>query len=245
MKRTTRRQGEVVDTLAAWIMGGRFAAGAGFPTEPELCAELSISRTVVREAVKTLVAKGLLTTGPRVGTRVRPANVWNQFDADVIGWKLRAGVSADYVREIVDLRLLLEPGAAGRAALRRNADDLKDLDRALAGMAAAVRADATGGVEYLESDLAFHEGILRATHNPLLVGMLPVVDAVLRVSFLHSVKSRESARSSLPLHEAVRDAIAAGDPALAEARLRQLIDAAGDDIASDLATDDFLKEARP
>jgi DNA-binding FadR family transcriptional regulator len=240
MKRTTRRQGDVVDTLAAWIMGGRYAAGAGFPTEPEICTALTVSRTVVREAVKTLVAKGLLTTGPRVGTRVRQPGDWNQFDADVIRWKLRAGVSPDFVREIIDLRLLLEPGAASLAATRRTARDLADLDTALSGMAAAVRDDAVHGIAYLDADLAFHEGILRATHNPLLVGMLPVVDAVLRVSFLHSVKSRASARSSLPLHEAVRDAIAAGDGEAAQVRLRGLIGAAQNDITSDLEKDDFM-----
>ncbi|MDX2104574.1 MAG: FadR family transcriptional regulator [Alphaproteobacteria bacterium] len=244
MKRTTRRQGDVVDTLAAWIMGGRYPASAGFPTEPEICAELGVSRTVVREAVKTLVAKGLLVTGPRVGTRVRPVADWQQFDSDVIRWQLAGGVTAEFVRDIIDLRLLLEPGAARLAAERRSERDLAELDAALDGMTRAV-ADGGSGTGYLEADLAFHEGILRATGNPFVLGMLPVVDTVLRVSFRQSVKSRASAASSLPFHREVRDAIADRDGAAAEVRLRSLITAAEEDITSDLETDDFLKGGLP
>ena len=96
------------------------------------------------------------------------------------------------------------------------------------------------GRGYLEADLTFHETILAATHNQFLAALTPAIDALLRVSFRFSVKSRESARSSLPLHKAVLAAIIARDGAAAEDAIRTLIAAARRDVESDMARDDFL-----
>ena len=71
--------GSTVDFLGAAIVAGRYAVGASLPAEPVLCVELGVSRTVVRESVKSLVAKGLISTGPKVGTRVLPEENWNWF----------------------------------------------------------------------------------------------------------------------------------------------------------------------
>ena len=76
MIRTQRRHASV-DKIASWIVGGRFAPGDSLPIEPAIGEELAVSRTVVREALKTLTAKGLVVTGPRLGTRVRPRSAWN------------------------------------------------------------------------------------------------------------------------------------------------------------------------
>ena len=98
--------------------------GSQLPTEGELCATMGVSRTILREAVKTLVAKGMLVTGPRTGTRTRPPADWNLLDPDVIRWRLEAGVDQAFVRDILELRLAIEPEAAKLAAQRANAADI-------------------------------------------------------------------------------------------------------------------------
>jgi DNA-binding FadR family transcriptional regulator len=227
----------VVDRLAAMIIGGDSGMGSQLPTEGELCATMGVSRTILREAVKTLVAKGMLVTGPRTGTRTRTPADWNLLDPDVIGWRLAAGVDQAFVRDILELRLAIEPEAAKLAAQRADAADIAALRRAYQDMVNAVNI---GGGGYLEADLTFHETILAATHNQFFIALTPAVDALLRVSFQFSVKSRESARSSLPLHSAVADAIAAHRTDLAETAIRTLIGAARHDVETDMAEDDFL-----
>ena len=76
--------GHTVDRIGEAIVAGRYAVGSTLPPEPLLCDELGVSRTVVREAVKSLTAKGLLVAGPKVGTRVLPSDNWNWFDPDVV-----------------------------------------------------------------------------------------------------------------------------------------------------------------
>lgn len=209
------------------------------PTEPELCAEMGVSRTVLREAMKTLAAKGLVSTGPRIGTRVRRQSDWNLLDPDVIRWRLENGVDALFVRDIIELRLTLEPEAAGLAAVRADDADIAALVEHAAAMRRA--AEHRQG-SYLEADLAFHEAILAATHNQFFAALTPAVDALLRVSFRFSVKSRASARLSLPLHDAVVTAIAARNSNAARDAMRILISSAKADIETDMAADDFLFE---
>ena len=88
--------GNTVDHLGEAIVAGRYAAGSSLPPEPMLCEELGVSRTVVREAVKSLIAKGLITTGPKVGTRVLSEDNWNWFDPDVISWQSKAGLTPEF-----------------------------------------------------------------------------------------------------------------------------------------------------
>lgn len=226
----------VVDELAAKIIGRGQEAEAQLPTEAELCLAMGVSRTVLREAVKTLVAKGLITTGPRNGTRIQPASHWNLLDPDVIRWRLATGVDQNFVRDIMELRLAIEPEAARIAAGRAVMRDVAEINAAYDAMVEAV----DNGRGYLRADLAFHKSILTATHNQFFAALTPAVDALLRVSFRFSVKSRESARSSLPLHQKVAEAISAQDPDQAVAGIRNLIESARLDIETDMARDDFL-----
>ena len=113
--------GNTVDYLGEAILAGRFGPDGVLPPEPQLCAELSVSRTVVREAVKSLVAKGLLLTGPKVGTRVQPSERWNWFDPDVIAWQAKAGLTPEFLRDLQDLRGIVEPAAMRLAAERATA----------------------------------------------------------------------------------------------------------------------------
>lgn len=218
--------GNTVDLLGEAIVAGHYAVSGSLPAEPLLCEELGVSRTVVREAVKSLVAKGLLTTGPKVGTRVLPADHWNWFDPDVIAWQSKAGLSVDFLRDLQDLRRVVEPAAMRLAAQRATSDDIAEVELAFAGMKKAVEE----GGDYITYDLRFHQGLMRASRNRLLIQMSRALGALLRTSFEISTSRADGPRSSLPLHRAVLDAVRAADAERAEQAILQLIDGAEQDI---------------
>jgi len=171
--------GNTVDHLGEAIVAGRYATGSAIPPEPRLCEELGVSRTVIRESVKSLVAKGLISTGPKVGTRVLPEDQWNWFDPDVIHWKSKSGLTREFLRDLQDLRRVLEPAAVRMAAERATPRDIAEIESAYAGMVKAVEE----GGDYVASDLLFHQGLLRASHNRMIVQMSKVLSALLRTSF--------------------------------------------------------------
>jgi DNA-binding FadR family transcriptional regulator len=179
----------------------------------------------VREAVKSLVAKGLVITGPKLGTRVLPAEQWNWFDPDVVAWQSRVGLTREFLRDLQELRRVVEPAAARLAARRATAADIADIEAAYAGMKDAIEH----GGDYVAHDLAFHQGLLRACHNRMVVQMSKALSALLRTSFELSTLRLRGPAESLPLHRAVLDAVIARSAARAEkASLRQIEGAARD-----------------
>ncbi len=218
--------GNTVDHLGEAIVAGRYAVGASIPPEPLLCAELGVSRTVVREAVKSLIAKGLMTTGPKVGTRVLSSDHWNWFDPDVISWQSKVGLTPEFLRDLQDLRRVVEPAAMRLAAARATAHEIAEVEEAFAGMKRAVEE----GGDYVTYDLLFHQGLLRASRNRMLVQMSKALGALLRTSFEISTSRKDGPRRSLPLHREVLDAVIAHDPDRAERAIQKLIDGASNDI---------------
>ncbi|WP_332778267.1 FadR/GntR family transcriptional regulator [Polaromonas sp.] len=224
--------GNTVDHLGEAIVAGRYAVGASIPPEPVLCQELGVSRTVVREAVKSLIAKGLMTTGPKVGTRVLSEDHWNWFDPDVIIWQSKAGLTPEFLRDLQDLRRVVEPAVMRLAAERATAQDIAEIEAAYAGMKRAVEE----GGDYVTHDLRFHQGLLRACRNRMLVQMSEALGALLRTSFEISTRRKDGPAHSLPLHRAVLDAVIAHQPDEAERAIRVLIDGAKEDIEEVLAS---------
>lgn len=220
---------QTVEKIAGWIINGRFAVGENLPIEPAICAELGVSRTVVREAIKTLVAKGLVSTGPRIGTRVLPQTCWNLFDARVIEWRLESGVDAAFVNDLMEWRLAIEPAAALLAARREPAAE-RVLVRDLYCQMEQAAASETFREAYMEADLAFHVGILRATGNQFFLSLVPLISSVLRVSFRLSTGSLAAIEHSLPVHRAVAEAIAAGEGEDAARNLTRMIEHARTEI---------------
>lgn len=224
--------GNTVDHLGEAIVAGRYAAGASLPPEPMLCQQLGVSRTVVREAVKSLIAKGLITTGPKVGTRVLSEEHWNWFDPDVIIWQSKAGLTPEFLRDLLDLRRVVEPAALRLAAVRATEENIAEVELAFAGMKRSVEE----GGDYVTFDLRFHQGLLRASGNRMLVQMSKALGALLRTSFEISTRRKDGPRSSLPLHREVLDAVIAHDPERAEKAIQVLIDGARIDIEKVLAS---------
>ena len=224
--------GHTLDQLGEAIVAGRYAPGSAIPPEPLLGEAFGVSRTVVREAIKSLVAKGLVITGPKVGTRVLPAEQWNWFDQSVVRWHTRVGLSHDFLRDLQELRRVVEPAAVRLAAERATAEDLADIEAAFAGMQHAIEH----GGDYVTHDLRFHQGLLRACHNRMLVQMSKALGALLRTSFELSTAKPDGPAQSLPLHRAVLDAVIAHDADGAERAALVLIDGAYADIQAVLAS---------
>ncbi len=169
------RQGMVIDSLGRAIVGGTYQPGTLLPKEGELIAELGVSRTSVREAMKVLAAKGLVEIRQKIGTRVRARDQWNVFDSDILAWALAEGMGAELMQDLVQLRQILEPTAARLAAARATIADLASLDRTVSDMARHAREEHA----YAESDVGFHLAVYAASHNAFLhrFGLL-VVDSM-------------------------------------------------------------------
>lgn len=218
----------VVDELGRRIVGGAWEPGDALPVEDALAAEIGVSRGVLREAVKSLVAKGMLHVRPRTGTRVLPPEHWNHLDRDVLRWK-QAEDAATLLRDTGELRRIVEPEAARLAAERAGPDDVRVLYDALAAMEDAAASPGRGG--YVEADIAFHRALLDAGGNRLLGSLGRAVEIALEHSFVISTQTAGAVEASLPGHRAVVRAVEARDPAAAAAAVLSVIEAAEQEIA--------------
>jgi DNA-binding FadR family transcriptional regulator len=207
----------MLDLLGKAIVTGQYDA-APFPTEAELAVRHAVSRSVTREAVKMLTAKGLLTARPRKGTTVQSPEHWNLFDSDVLRWLLERKFSLDLLRQFTELRIAIEPAAAALAA---RAADEAGLMEIRGGYDRMVAAEA-GEDDPLEADIAFHIAILQASANPFYQQFRDVVNTALRTSirFTNRFKGRTA---SLPQHHAVLSAIEGGEAERAQCAMAELI----------------------
>lgn len=207
----------LLEHLGRQIVTGAFAE-TPFPTEADLSEAHGVSRSVTREAVKMLTAKGLLTARPRQGTSVQPVANWNLFDADVLRWLLERKFSPELLRQFNELRAAIEPAAAALAARTADARGLALIEAGFARMVAAEAGDDDG----LNADIAFHLAILRASGNPFFAQFRDVVATALRTSirFTNRIVGRTA---DLAAHGAVKDAICAGDPSRAHAAMAAII----------------------
>jgi DNA-binding FadR family transcriptional regulator len=231
---TTRRRtyprrglhGEVVHTIGLRILRGELKPGDPLPAEEELSVDHSVSRTVLREAIRVLAAKGLVHARPKTGTRVQPRSEWNIVDPDVLAWRVEAGPDGALYEEVTEVRLGIEPHAARLTAERATEEEIAGIREAYAAMEAGVKDQVT----YLAADLLFHERILSACHNELLGHLGSVLRAVFRTTFEYTTSSPTSRRRALPLHRAILEGIDDGDGDAAEAAMRSLIGDTAADI---------------
>jgi DNA-binding FadR family transcriptional regulator len=207
----------MLDMLGKAIVIGQYD-DRPFPTEADLAKQYDVSRSVVREAVKMLGAKGLLTARPRKGTTIQSTDRWNLFDIDVLRWLLDRKFSLTVLRQFSELREAIEPAAAALAARAHTAEGLSAIEAGYARMEAAENGDD----DPLEADIAFHIAILQASANPFYAQFRDVVTTALRTSirFTNRFKGRTA---SLPQHKAVLDAVASRQPEAARAAMAALI----------------------
>ncbi|HMC15417.1 MAG TPA: FadR/GntR family transcriptional regulator [Albitalea sp.] len=210
--------GQVVHELGRRIVGGACAPGDALPNEEELCRELGISRTALRESVKVLAAKGLVESRPRIGTRVRASESWNMLDPDVLAWRCATSPGPEFILQLNQMREIIEPASAGLAAQHRTQAQLRKIEDAFAAMAAAPDIDAWVG-----ADLEFHIAILDATDNPLLLPLGAMIGSALETLLGMSARRAGNFKVGLPEHGKVLEAIRRQQPAAASREMVGLL----------------------
>jgi DNA-binding FadR family transcriptional regulator len=197
----------IVRNLGMRIVGGEFAPGERLPVEATLLAQYEVSRPVLREAVRVLVAKGLVLSRQRAGAIVRPRNEWHLLDPDVLYWLIQSQPPQQFVDTLLTVRRVFEPAIAALAARVASEQALQDIAEAYAGMETAATPD-----ELLEPDLAFHRRIAEATGNDLLAYIGNMLSLALRESIKLSSKHPNTHALSLPRHRAILTALMNRDP---------------------------------
>jgi DNA-binding FadR family transcriptional regulator len=216
--------GQIVEVMAQRILSGQIAEGATINV-PDLQADLGVSLTAVREALKVLTAKGLVDARQKRGTFVRPRSDWNLLDPDMIRWHFAdAEVRPELLEELHEVRGIVEPAAARLAAIRADDDNLVALDAALEAMASA-----KDDLAAVAADLAFHRALLAATGNELLTKMEVIMETGLagRDRLVHKAKPSDD---PVPSHRRVVDAVRGHDPEGAELAMRELLAKAALDL---------------
>jgi DNA-binding FadR family transcriptional regulator len=214
-----RLHGQVAHEIGMRILSGEIAPGDILPAEAALSAERGISRTVMREAVKILAAKGLVESRPKRGTIIRPRAIWNMLDPDVISWWVAAGRTEYFVRRLFELRRIVEPSAAAMAAQQASASAIKGIQNAYETLEREIgRLDTS-----ISPDVAFHLSILNATNNELLRSLGALIGVALGASFKISSSRRSFRRKALPLHRAVLESIRSRDAEGARAAMYRLL----------------------
>jgi DNA-binding FadR family transcriptional regulator len=209
---------QVIHELGRLIVGGELAPGEGLPREELLAERMHVSRTALREAMKVLSAKGLIESRQKTGTRVRDTIHWNQLDADVLAWRCASMPTEDFVEKLVEMREIIEPAAAAAAARRRTAEQLARIETAYAAMDAATNLD-----EWTEADLAYHEAVLHATNNELMISLFSVIETTLGTYFVLSARTASNFKYSLPHHKKVLDAIRRRQPEVARQAMDRMV----------------------
>ncbi len=220
--RRERRGGKlhaaIARTIGEQILGGEHPPGALLPNEAQWGRVFGASRTAVREAIKSLTAKGLVQSRPKVGSRVEPKSRWNMLDRDVLAWHRAAVDRRHFLRSTQEFRRLVEPGIAELAARKRTSAQVDQLIAALEAMQSAATHD-----EIVAADVAFHETLLAATNNDLLVPFSILFDETLATLFDFTTSRNTRYQQALKLHENIVRAVIAEDPDAARTAMLTLI----------------------
>jgi len=209
----------IVEALGVAIVSGVYSVKNPFPIEADLCKQYGASRSVLREAVKMLTAKGLLRARPRQGTWVQLEEHWNLMDPDVLRWLLERRITFSLLREFAQVRLAVEPRAASMAAEAATPERKAAIQAAIEQMALAENEES----DPLPSDIAFHVAMLRASGNRFFAQLSGMTETALRFSIRMQNRSKGVHRASVPDHRRISDAILAGDASGAEDAARALI----------------------
>lgn len=209
----------IVERLGQAIVTGAYNAKTGFPVESALCEDFSASRSVLREAVKMLTAKGLLAARPRQGTWVEPEEHWNLLDPDVLRWLMERKFSLELLTEFTEVRLAVEPMAAALAA--RNAKPALLIP--IRGAIARIKAAERGDDDPLESEIAFHVSVLRASGNRFYAQLEDLIDTALRISIRLTNQFKGVALGDIALRKRVLDAIEAHDSRKAQTHMELIL----------------------
>lgn len=212
---------QILDAVGGSIVAGRYAEGSKLPTEPQLAEVYGASRLIIREAMKSLAAKGLVSIRPRTGTHVLPRSAWNLFDPAVLGWHGEAPPNPKLIEDLMELRQTIEPLAARLAALRAEPAQIAEIRDAFLAM-----ENANDRESYIDADLRFHGAVVRSCGNQFIVQLETALSAVWKTSFQASSDQWGPDARALALHKSLLSSIEAKDPSASEDAVLALIERA-------------------
>lgn len=220
-QRSRSNHAHIVDSLGLDIVSGRIPIGTTLPGDVELMARFGVSRTVLREALKTLAAKGLIVPRARIGTRVTSRENWSLFDADILNWHFESGIDETFLVHLSEIRIAFEPYAASLAAERATADDLIELDRCVGDLGKETHSPES----YAMADLRFHLAVAEASRNPFMRSVGSLIEAALAGVFKLSSPTEDlrEVQSAALSHRLIVDAIRARDAARARGAMEAVI----------------------
>lgn len=211
---------QVAREIGRRIVSKNYAPGELVEDEGKLAERYQVSRSVIRDAVKILVGKGLLEVRRGIGTRVRSRTSWGLMDDDVLAWYQSAPPNREFLQQLMDIRLVFEPKASRWAAERATEEDKALIKAAIERM----EKEKGSAEDFVVADALFHRSILRATHNEFLVAMEGVIFSALLSSIRLTNQDPRENEDSIPFHREVYEAIAAGDGSRAERVMEKLLD---------------------
>jgi DNA-binding FadR family transcriptional regulator len=225
---------EIAAALGAEILSGTRPPGSRLPSTVEMFQMFGVSRLVVREVMRTLAAKGMVTSKARIGTMVTDSAHWNWLDSQILEWRGRVGLDHNFMAQLTQIRLALEPAAAGVASENRTEHDLAMLQLALKEM----YGSGADHQDFSKADQRFHDAVIAATHNPFFHASGSATRTVL-IRFLGmnspDVKTSEKMHiRSAAQHEKVFEAISARKPRAASQAMARVIKDGSKYYAGDL-----------
>jgi DNA-binding FadR family transcriptional regulator len=207
----------VVAGLLANIVSGTYQAGDMLPAEAEIGGEYDVSRTVVREAVKIVEDKGLVSVVQGRGSTVLPREDWNALDADIIARQMEQADNGQVFEELTVVRMALESEMAAQAATRLT----PDLEQRMLAALDEGAEFADDPDSYLEYDYEFHRLITEASGNRIARGIMASLEGPLRASRHLTSRLTGAFESAQPFHRSIFEAIASGDSDLARRIMRE------------------------
>ena len=200
------------------IVRGDYPPGTILPNEAKWSETFEVSRSAVREAIKMLMAKSLLSSRPKVGSWVEPRERWNLLDRDVLSWYASAPDREAFLRTVQEFRHIIEPEATALAAERRSDEQMAEISAACREM-----GEATSLASRTQADTRFHLAILRASGNDLLVPLGVLIESALNNLFVFVTRETSDVRHAQKLHEAIERSIRLQRPEAARAAVRKLL----------------------
>lgn len=225
----TSVHGSLANEIGQRIVRGDYAPGEVLPNEAQWAETFQVSRSAVREAIKMLMAKSLLASRPKVGSRVEPRERWNLLDRDVLGWYAGGPDRQAFLLTVQEFRYIIEPEASAFAAMRRSEEQMAEISRACKDMGEAATL-----LERSRADTRFHMAILLASGNELLMPLGVLIESALNNLFVYTTREGKSIENAQRLHEDIERCIRLKRPDAARKAVRRL-----------LANTDEIIEGRP
>lgn len=217
--KSLRLHGTIAHDLGIAIVSGKYRPGDILSGEIASSEQLSVSRTAYREAIRILAAKGLVSSKPKIGTKVNAKGKWHILDPDVLVWMFEAGPDIATLNRLFELRDVVEPTAAAFAAVRRTESQLRAIGTAIERMERYTLSTEAGR----QADVDFHATVLQAADNPFIASLVEGFTAAITSTNIYKQREHPLRRDPIPDHVHVYEAILAKDADKAQLTMRELI----------------------